>query len=217
MDIVSGTVHATPSLETSALVIALATYRVFARSAPGRVQPAAGRPVAAGAVPVTAVPCLDGHARVLELLLLLLEQPPAIRPAATTSAAPATAGRRPPTVLASLLMAHAPGIHVLEQLSHHDAATSPARGKGGTTHPAQMARVTESGSKLDSPPVPEQAGVAVSYCTPAAAALPDDPAVSSRPSTAPVACALMWPKSGYRLAMTRCPKPRSHADERAAH
>lgn len=40
------------------------------------------------------------------------------------------------------------------------------------------------------PPVLEQAGVAVSYCTPAAAALPDDPAVSSTPSIALVACAL---------------------------
>ena len=72
-------------------MIALATSRVLARSAPGWVQPAAGWPVAAGAVPVTAVPGLDGHASVLDLLLLL-EQPPAIRPAATTSAAPATAG-----------------------------------------------------------------------------------------------------------------------------
>ena len=70
MDIVSGTVHATPSFETFVLVIALATYRVFATSAPGWVQPAAGRPVPAGAVPVTAVPRLDGHASVLELLLL---------------------------------------------------------------------------------------------------------------------------------------------------
>ncbi len=106
MDIVSGTVHATPSFETFVLVIALATYRVFARSAPGCGPARRGPPVAAGAVPVTAVPRLDGHASVLELLLLLLEQPPAIRPAVTTSAAPATAGRRAPTVLASLLMAH---------------------------------------------------------------------------------------------------------------
>ncbi len=74
MDIVSGTIHATPSCETLLLVIALATSRVFAMSAPGWVQPAAGRPVAAGAVPVTAVPGLDGHASVLELLLVL-EQP----------------------------------------------------------------------------------------------------------------------------------------------
>jgi hypothetical protein len=37
-------------------------------------------------VPVTAVPGLDRHVRVPELLLLL-GQPPAIRPAATTSAA----------------------------------------------------------------------------------------------------------------------------------
>ena len=122
VDIVSGTVHATPSLETLLLVIALATSRVFAMSAPGCVQPAAGRPVPAGAVPVTAVPRLDGHASVLELLellelLLLLEQPPAIRPATTTSAAPATAGRRAPTVLASLLMSHHP------DLRHNDLLT----------------------------------------------------------------------------------------------
>jgi len=63
VEIVSGTVHATPSLATFALVIALVTSRVAARSASGRVQPAAGRPVAAGAVPVTAVPDLDGHVR----------------------------------------------------------------------------------------------------------------------------------------------------------
>jgi hypothetical protein len=89
VDIVSGTVHATPSVETSVLVIPLATYRVLARSPSGRAHPAAGWPVAAGAVPVTAAPCLDGHDTVPELLLLLLlEQPPAIRPIATTRAAP---------------------------------------------------------------------------------------------------------------------------------
>ena len=38
----SGTVQATPSFATSELVIALATSRVLARSAPGSVQPAAG-------------------------------------------------------------------------------------------------------------------------------------------------------------------------------
>jgi|ERR1700691_1311057 hypothetical protein len=104
---VSGIVHATPSFETFALVIALATYRVLARFASGAVQPAAGWPVAAGAVPVTAVPRLDGHVSVLELLvLLLLPEQPAIRPAATTSAAPATANRRGPIVPASLPMAH---------------------------------------------------------------------------------------------------------------
>jgi len=97
---------------------------VAARSASGRVQPAAGRPVAAGAVPVTAVPDLDGHARVLELLLLL-EQPPAIRPAATTSAAPATADRRGPIVPASLLMARRPAVHV--NLTLHLSATRVAR------------------------------------------------------------------------------------------
>src|SRR5215469_12406434 len=101
---VSGIVHATPSFETFVLVIPLATYRVLARSASGCVQPAAGRPVAGGAVPVTVAARLDGHARVLGLLLPLPEQP-AIKPAATTSAAPASAGRRP-AVLAPLLMAH---------------------------------------------------------------------------------------------------------------
>src|SRR5580692_2601693 len=98
---VSGIVHATPSLETSALVIMLATSRVLARSAFGCVQPAAARPVAAGVVPVTAAPRLDGHLRPLEVLLLLLEQPPNIKPAATTSTTPATAGRQL-TVLAWL-------------------------------------------------------------------------------------------------------------------
>jgi hypothetical protein len=138
--IVSGTVHATPSLETFALVIALATYRVLARFASGAVQPAAGAPVAAGAVPVTAAPRLDGHASALELLLVLLlvlEQPPATRAAAATSAAPATAGRRRPTVLATLLMAH-PGAHVPEQFSHQggrlahfeEGVKSPTRRRG---------------------------------------------------------------------------------------
>src|ERR1700719_964836 len=108
---VSGTVHATPSFETSVLVIPLATSRVFARSAPGCVQPAAGRPVAAGAVPVTAVPGLDGHARVPELLLL--PEQPAISPAATTSAAITSAGRRGPIVLTSFRMARRSGVHVL--------------------------------------------------------------------------------------------------------
>jgi hypothetical protein len=124
VDIVSGTVHATPSSETFMLVIALATSRVFAKSASGRVQPAAGRPVAAGAVPVTAVACLDGHARVLGPLLLLLPEQPAARPAAATSAAPATAARRPPAVPDSLLTAHAPGISAIEQLSHSSACLS---------------------------------------------------------------------------------------------
>jgi hypothetical protein len=68
--IVSGIVHATPSFDTFALVIALVTYRVLARSPSGAVQPAAGWPVAAGAVPVTVAPRLDGHASVLALLLL---------------------------------------------------------------------------------------------------------------------------------------------------
>jgi len=120
---VSGIVHATPSFETFALVIPLATYRVLARSASGCVQPAAGRPVAGGAVPVTVAARLDGHASVPELLLLLPEQPLAIKPAATTSAAPVTAGRRAPAVLASLLMAHG-------------CTGGLARGRGGITHTA---------------------------------------------------------------------------------
>ena len=94
----------------------------------------------AGAVPVTAVPRLDGHASVLDLpglLLLLPEQPPAISPAATTSAAPATAGRRPPTGLALLLMAHRSRCSVLEQLSQQAGTVGPARGGGGTTHPTR--------------------------------------------------------------------------------
>jgi hypothetical protein len=73
---VSGTVHATPSLETFVLVIALATSRVLARSASGCVQPAAGRPVAAGAFPVT------------------------------TSAAPAAAGRRQAVLASLLITYH---------------------------------------------------------------------------------------------------------------
>src|ERR1700734_2191900 len=97
------------------LVIALATSQVLAKSASGRVQPAAGRPVAAGVVPVTAVPCSDGHARVLGLLLLLLPEQPAIRPAATASAA--TACRRPPPVPDSSPTAHTPGLPVLDRLS----------------------------------------------------------------------------------------------------
>src|SRR5580658_650254 len=101
---VSGIAHATPSFETFALVIPLTTYRVLARSASGCVQPAAGWPVAAGAVPVTVAPRLDGHARALELLLLLLEQPTAVSPAATTSAALAAASLRARSVLASLRM-----------------------------------------------------------------------------------------------------------------
>jgi hypothetical protein len=65
--IVSGTVHATPSLESSALVIALATSRVIAMSAPGCVQPATGRPVAAVAPAVLAT-LLMAHARRIHVL-----------------------------------------------------------------------------------------------------------------------------------------------------
>src|SRR5580692_8855140 len=119
---VSGIVHATPSFETFALVIPLATYRVLARSASGCVQPAAGRPVAAGAVPVTVAPRLEGHARALGPLLLLLEQPAAISPAATTSAALAAASPRARTVRASLLM------------THHTGTAAAAHDRGGTTH-----------------------------------------------------------------------------------
>jgi lipopolysaccharide export LptBFGC system permease protein LptF len=47
VDMVSGTVHATPSFVTLLLVIALATSRVAARSASGWVQPATGWTLAA--------------------------------------------------------------------------------------------------------------------------------------------------------------------------
>ena len=66
------------------LVIALATSRVLARSAPGSVQPAAGFAVAAtGLLAVTAFPVLAGQAAVAWLLLLPL-QPPTARPAASS-------------------------------------------------------------------------------------------------------------------------------------
>jgi hypothetical protein len=82
----SGTVQATPSFETFVLVIALATSRVLARSAPGSVQPAAGFPVAAtGLLAVTAFPVFVGQAAAALLLLLLLPlQPPTARPAASS-------------------------------------------------------------------------------------------------------------------------------------
>ena len=61
----SGTVQATPSFATFELVIALATSRVLARSAPGSVQPAAGLPDGAtGLLAVTAFPVLVGQADV---------------------------------------------------------------------------------------------------------------------------------------------------------
>ena len=101
---------------------------MFVTSAPGCVQPAAGWPVPAGAVPVTAVPGLDGHARALELLLLLLEQPSAVRAAATTSAAPAITDRRGPVILALLLMAN-PSIG-----QHQGGLAGPGRVRGGTIH-----------------------------------------------------------------------------------
>src|SRR5579863_10147250 len=134
---VSGIAHATPSFETFALVIPLTTYRVLARSASGCVQPAAGWPVAAGAVPVTAAPRVDGHASVLELLLLLLpppEQPPAIRAVATTSAAPATTGRRAPDLLAALLISSP--IPVLASLTRSALTVArPARPSAGVKPP----------------------------------------------------------------------------------
>src|SRR5579859_7936934 len=134
---VSGTVHATPRSETFVLVIELATYRVLARSASGCVQPAAGRAVAAGAVPATAAPRLDRHAVVLEPLPPPLEQPPS-RPAATTNAAPATASRRPPIV--------PPAARSSSPIAHHSPCSRrrtaqpprwhgrPGRGRGETTH-----------------------------------------------------------------------------------
>src|SRR5271166_7094893 len=79
-----GTHHATPSVETFDLVIALTTSRVFARSTPGSVQPAAA-PGAAGCTP------LDKQPAVAELPVL--PQPPTARPAATTRVTLATAGR----------------------------------------------------------------------------------------------------------------------------
>jgi len=105
----------------------LVTSRVLARSASGRVQPAAGRPVAAGAVPATAAPCLDGHARVPGALLplLLLPEQPAIKLAATTSAATTSAGRRPPPVTALLLTLTLP-VSGLDEVSDHPA-TAPVR------------------------------------------------------------------------------------------
>src|SRR5579859_7271929 len=146
---VSGTVHATPRSETFVLVIELATYRVLARSASGCVQPAAGRAVAAGAVPATAAPRLDGHAVVLEPLPPPLEQPPS-RPAATTKAAPATASRRPPIVppaaLTSSPIAHHSPCSRRRTLSRHAGTAGRARGRGETTH--------TPGRLLPSPPLP---------------------------------------------------------------
>src|SRR5262249_58976177 len=87
-----GTHHATPSLETFELVIGLATSRVFCRSAPGSVQPAA----TAGSGELLAVPGGPPAARPDKQLAVpgwLREQPPAARPAATTRHAPATAAR----------------------------------------------------------------------------------------------------------------------------
>src|SRR5262249_25917212 len=87
-----GTHHATPSLETFELVIGLATSRVFCRSAPGSVQPAA----TAGSGELLAVPGGPPAARPDKQLAVpgwLREQPPAARPAATTRHAPATPAR----------------------------------------------------------------------------------------------------------------------------
>jgi hypothetical protein len=82
-----GTHHATPSFETSELVMELATSRVFCRFAFGRVQPAAaaglGEPAGALlAAPVAA--CGEKQPVVLELLLPL--QPPTARLAAASRA-----------------------------------------------------------------------------------------------------------------------------------
>src|SRR4029077_17427117 len=89
------------SFETFALVIVLATSRVLARSAPGRVQPAAGVPDGgAGLLAVTAFPVLAGQADAV-LLVLLVPQPPTARPAASSREKPVTADRRPGPVMAS--------------------------------------------------------------------------------------------------------------------
>src|SRR5579859_478389 len=153
---VSGTVHATPRSETFVLVIELATYRVLARSASGCVQPAAGRAVAAGAVPATAAPRLDGHAVVLEPLPPPLEQPPS-RPAATTKAAPATASRRPivpPAALTSSPIAHHSPCSRRRTLSHHAGTAGRARGRGETTHTPRPAPPFTTPPEPPSPPLP---------------------------------------------------------------
>src|SRR5690242_5013993 len=96
----SGTVQATPSLATFELVIALATSRVLARSAPGSVQPAAGLPVAAtGLLAVTACVVWAEQAGTALVLPLLL-QPLAARPAASS--------RDPPIELALEFMGPSP-------------------------------------------------------------------------------------------------------------
>src|ERR1035438_6828535 len=90
----TGTHHATPSVETSELLIALATSRVFARLPPGSVQAAAAAGLGAplGALPAWPVAAgLEKQLAVLELLLL--PQPPTARLAATSRVTPAAVGR----------------------------------------------------------------------------------------------------------------------------
>ena len=77
-----GTHHATPSCETSELVIGLATSLVFCRLPPGSVQPAAA-PVAADWTGLAEQPAV----------LELLPQPAAARLAATSRVTPAAVGR----------------------------------------------------------------------------------------------------------------------------
>jgi hypothetical protein len=101
-------------------VIALATSRVFARSPPGSVQPAAATAWSEEAAAVPALPPADGLAEPPAAVTLpaaadfekqpgvpelLLPQPPTARPAATTRDAPATVSRwrapiTPPCLLA---------------------------------------------------------------------------------------------------------------------
>ena len=89
-----GTHHATPSVETSELVIELATSLVLARLPPGSVQAAAAAwlgepPGALLAGPGTAA--LETQLAALELPLL--PQPPAARLATTSKVKPAIAAR----------------------------------------------------------------------------------------------------------------------------
>src|SRR5579862_2918811 len=103
MGIRSGTVHATPSLDTFELLIGLATSRVFCWLPPGSAQPAAtaglALPVGAGApdLPVAPSPLPAGEPGGQASAFAgwwLLAQPPAARLAAATRHTPATAGQR---------------------------------------------------------------------------------------------------------------------------
>src|SRR6516165_4084201 len=116
MGIWSGTVHATPSLDTFELLIALATSRVFCRLPPGSVQAGAtaafvaapgcaalpAPPAPTGVWALAAAASSRAQADAPEPPLLLLPQPPTAKPAATTRDSPATVGRqRTPIALLS--------------------------------------------------------------------------------------------------------------------